>query len=101
MKTVATSLRCTTSKDRTCVSTRLKRRVALAKDLMLFGIGLGGISWQIIINGNNIVLLSVCLILVGVGSLTGLTSIARGTAGESMQRSSTLDSSASSLDSAP
>lgn len=76
------------------MSTRLKRRIALAKDLILFGIGSGGITLQIVTGQANPWLLLVCTTLVGIQSIAGLTAIARGTPTELQAPSSIVDSSA-------
>lgn len=74
------------------MTTRMKRRIALAKDLILFGIGSGGITYQIVIDGSNLVVMLVCCALVGIQSLAGLTAIARGAPTELQPPLSTVDS---------
>lgn len=80
------------------MTTRMKRRIALAKDLILFGIGSGGITYQIITDGNNLLVMLVCATLVGVQGIAGLIATAHGAPTVPQQQLPTVDSSESTSD---
>lgn len=61
-----------------CVSTRLNRRVAMAKDVGSYLVGLGGIVYQQLTGEIHIELLLMFGTLIGLQTIAGLTTIARG-----------------------
>lgn len=72
---------------------RPERRIAIAKDLILFFGGLAGIGYQQISGDVNTLLLVIFTAMTGVPGLTNLISLLRGTPIELEQRSSPSESS--------
>lgn len=71
----------------------------MAKDLLSFSVGLGGIVYQQITGKVDIELLLVFGALIGLQTIAGLTTLARGTPTELPVQPSTVDSSESTSDS--
>jgi hypothetical protein len=70
-----------------------ERRIAIAKDLILFFGGLTGIGYQQITGDVNTLLLVIFTAMTGVPGLTNLIALLRGTPIELEQPSSRSDSS--------
>lgn len=64
-----------------------ERRIAVAKDLILFLGGLSGIAYQQVTGNVNVVLLAVFTAMTGVPGLTNLISLWRGSVTELQSRS--------------
>lgn len=73
-----------------------ERRIAIAKDLILFFGGLVGIGYQQVTGDVNTVLLIIFTAMTGVPGLTNLVAILRGSATESESQSRVSEQSDSS-----
>lgn len=64
-----------------------KQRMAVAKDSLLFTVGLGGIVYQLLTGRVDVALLAVFTAMTGVPGLTNLVSLLRGDSDTSGTRS--------------
>lgn len=81
---------------------RPEKRIALAKDLVLFFGGLSGIGYQQVTGQVNVVLLVIFTAMTGVPGLTSLINMWRGSGIElPSQREASPDSSSESDNSSP
>jgi hypothetical protein len=71
------------------------QRLAVAKDLVLFLVGLGGIVYQLLTGNVDIALLAVFTAMTGVPGVTNLISLLRGLGTSSLPSSSPSPSSES------